>query len=60
MITRANVADLRRAAEMSNQLVKAGVLFVPMPVLNGQDYQELAEKANERLETLAQMAEDEA
>ncbi|WP_288659502.1 MULTISPECIES: DUF1382 family protein [Pseudomonas] len=60
MITRANVADLRRAAEMSNQLVKAGVLFVPMPVLNGQDYQELAEQANARLDKLAQMAEDEA
>lgn len=56
---RANPADLRRAAEVAHTYVKAGILFVPMPALNQADHDALVAQSADRLERLAQAAEQE-
>lgn len=49
---RANVVDLRNAARAANDLTRAGVLFVPMPVLDTADHVALAKQAADRLEQM--------
>jgi hypothetical protein len=56
-MNRASPIDLRKVLAMVDALTKAGILFVPMPVLNDADHAELAAKAAARLEQLAQEAE---
>lgn len=56
---RANPADLRRAADVAHTYVKAGILFVPMPALDQADHDELVAQSADRLERLAQAAEQE-
>jgi len=56
---RANPADLRRAAEVAHTYVKAGILFVPMPALDQVDHDALVAQSADRLERLAQAAEQE-
>ena len=56
-MNRANPADLRRAAEVAHTYVKAGILFVPMPALDQADHDALVAQSAERLEKLAQLAD---
>lgn len=56
-MNRASPVDLRRAAEVANHYLKAGILFVPMPVLDRSDHEALIEQSTERLEKMAQIAE---
>jgi hypothetical protein len=56
-MNRANPADLRRAAEMSQRFVRAGILFVPMPALDQADHDALVAQSAERLEQMAELAE---
>jgi hypothetical protein len=56
-MNRASPVDLRKAIDAANTYVKAGLLFVPMPVLSGDDYLKLVEESQQRLETLCQQAE---
>lgn len=59
-MNRANPKDLRRALETANVFVKAGILFVAMPATDNVDYMDLLKQAEERLDKLAQQAEQEA
>jgi len=54
---RANPADLRRAADVAHTYVKAGILFVPMPALGRADHDALVVQSAERLERMAELAE---
>ncbi len=54
---RANPAQLRQSLEVAHGLVKAGVRFVCMPVVDEADGMNLASQAAERLERLALIAE---
>lgn len=56
-IQRASPADLRKALEIANTLAKAGLLFIPMPVLSAEDASGLQRQAFERLDKLTQAAE---
>lgn len=56
-MNRANPADLRRAADVAHTYIKAGTLFVPMPALDQADHDALVAQSAERLEKLAQLAE---
>lgn len=47
---RANPADLRKAAEVARHFEKAGILYVPVPVLNTQDATDLQRQVIERLD----------
>lgn len=49
---RANSVDLRKAIVAANEFVKAGILFVPMPVLGPTDHKELVDRAGERLQAI--------
>ena len=56
-MNRASPADLRKAIDAANVYVKAGILFVPIPVLNKDDHAAKvleAELAIERLLTEAE------
>lgn len=54
---RANPAQLRQSIEMTNTMVKHGIRFVCMPVVDEADGLNLASQATERLERLALIAE---
>lgn len=56
---RAHPVDLRKAIEAANELVKAGILFVPMPVTSADDRVELTIQMAERLEQLELQVEAE-
>lgn len=56
-MNRANPADLRKQIEAANLYTKHGVLFVPMPVLNPDDYQALIQQADQRLGKLFEESE---
>lgn len=59
-MNRARPADLRKAMEAATELMKAGVLFVPIPVVDGlADHAELLFKLEKRLERMAERAEKE-
>lgn len=54
---RANPAQLRQSLEMANTMVKHGIRFVRMPVVDEADGMNLASQAAERFERLALIAE---
>ena len=54
---RANPAQLSQSLEVAHGLVKAGVRFVCMPVVDEADCLNLASQATERLERMALIAE---
>lgn len=56
-MNRASPVDLRRAAEMAQRFVKAGILFVPMPVLGQADHDALVAQSAERLDRMARLAD---
>ncbi|MES2871442.1 MAG: DUF1382 family protein [Pseudomonadota bacterium] len=56
-MNRASPADLRKQIEAANLYTKAGILFVPMPVLNQDDYQALIQQADQRLGQLCEEPE---
>lgn len=49
---RASPVELRKALEVVETLKKAGVLFVPMPVLNKEDHERLIADFKVRLESI--------
>ena len=57
MIQKANPVDLRKAIEVANIYVKAGILFVPMPVLNKNDHAARVLEAELAIEALLTEAE---
>lgn len=57
-MNRANPVDLRKALDVADTLVKAGLLFVCVPVLGEDDRQRLAELTRTRLELIAKAVED--
>lgn len=59
-MNRASPIDLRKALEMVSAFTKAGILFVPMPVLNEVDHANLVAQTTDRLEQIAQEAEAQA
>lgn len=54
---RANPAQLRQSLEMANTMVKRGIRFVCMPVVDEADLANLAGQAAERFERMALIAE---
>lgn len=56
-MNRASAADLRKAAEVANSMLKAGILFVPMPVADAEEHARRVAEAGDRLEQMAQAAE---
>lgn len=54
---RANPAQLRQSLEVANSLVKYGIRFVCMPVVDEADGVNLSSQAAERLERMALIAE---
>ncbi len=54
---RATPAQLRQAIELANKMVKLGIRFVCMPVVDEADHLNLATQATERLERMALIAE---
>lgn len=53
-MNRANPADLRKALECAQLLIKSGIDFVPVPVLNTQDKEALISDVEQRLRSLEQ------
>ncbi|MBV4553079.1 DUF1382 family protein [Pseudomonas sp. SWRI102] len=54
---RASPVQLRQSLEVANGLVRAGVRFVCVPVIDEADAMNLAGQAAQRLERLAYIAE---
>ncbi|TLG88740.1 DUF1382 family protein [Pseudomonas edaphica] len=54
---RASPAQLRQSLEVANALVKHGIQFVCMPVVDESDHANLASQAADRLERMALIAE---
>ncbi|WP_315336214.1 DUF1382 family protein [Pseudomonas grimontii] len=54
---RANPVQLRQSLEMANTMVKHGIRFVCMPVVDEADLANLASQAAERFDRLALIAE---
>jgi hypothetical protein len=50
---RANPAQQRKAIEMANKFVRHGIQFVPMPVLDSADLEQLVNQSQERIEQIA-------
>lgn len=55
-MNRANAERMRKSHEMVAALNNAGILFVPMPVIDDQDFSDLTVQADNRLEQIAEMA----
>lgn len=51
-MNRASPVDLRLALEMAHRLAKAGVVFVPVPVLSNEDKAILVRDAYMRLDQI--------
>ncbi len=49
---RAGAAELRKALKFAQLLVKSGIDFVPMPILNQADKEALVADADRRIEAL--------
>jgi len=54
---RASPVQLRQALEVANTMVRHGIRFVCMPVVDEADGANLASQASERLERMALIAE---
>lgn len=57
-MNRASPIDLRKAADTAGVYVKAGLLFVPMPVLSEADHTDLLRQAHTRLGQLIEAAKE--
>ncbi len=57
---RARPTDLRKSMQVVDEFCKAGILFVPIPVLNKKDGGELCTESFKRLATLERKASLEA
>lgn len=55
---RASPVELRKAMSAATAYTKAGILFVAVPVLNGDDHIELIESVDIRLGRLTSKAEE--
>ena len=58
-MNRASPVDLRIALEMAHGLAKAGVVFVPVPVLSNEDKAILVRDAYMRLDQIEKETEKE-
>ncbi len=58
-MNRASPVEIRKALEVANAYAKAGICFVPMPILNDKHNNELVHQADKVLEDMIKMAEDE-
>lgn len=56
-MNRAPAPELRKALLLANTFVTAGLLFVPMPVLNEDDHKALLADVDRRLETIEKESE---
>ncbi|ANF26002.1 DUF1382 family protein [Stutzerimonas stutzeri] len=56
---RANPAELRKAMESANVMMRAGILFVAMPVLDEQDLATMRGESIKRLERIIEITESE-
>lgn len=56
-MNKASPIDMRKALEMVSALRSAGILFVPMPVVDAEEAARRVEEAEARLEQMAQEAE---
>ena len=56
-MNRASPVDLRKAIQVANVYVNAGILFVPMPVLNKDDHAAKVLEAELAIESLLTQAE---
>lgn len=56
-MNRANVKDLRLALEAAHRLAKSGIWFVCVPVADEADFNAVTIQATDRLEKMAQEAE---
>ena len=57
-MNRASPVELRKAIEAAQAFVKAGVLFVPIPVMDEQDYVDLQFKLHARMDKMIADAEE--
>lgn len=57
-MNRASPVDLRKAIEVANAYTNAGILFVPMPVLNEADHHDLVQQASHRIEQILEETEN--
>ena len=56
-LTRADPVDLRKAMDAAGVYVKAGILFVPIPVMDKTDFAVLVDQAHDRLSKLIDRTE---
>lgn len=49
---RAKPAQIRQSLEIVEQLKRAGIRFVPIPVFDDQDYEDIMEKLHRRIDRL--------
>lgn len=54
----ASPAQLRKAMVAAQTYVKAGILFVPVPVLDDADHAQLVAQAAQKLEQLIEACDD--
>jgi len=57
---RASSTDLGKALQVADEFCKAGILFVPIPVLNKKDGDELCTESFKRMDILERKASLEA
>ncbi|MNZ97401.1 hypothetical protein D3C78_1166370 [compost metagenome] len=57
-MNRASPVDMRAALEAAHTMVKAGILFVPMPIMGVADHAALQAEMINRLNRLEQQAEE--
>jgi len=50
---RANPADLRKAMDVATNFMKAGILFVPVPVFTLTEYEKMTQHTMDMLEITA-------
>lgn len=55
-MNRANPIDMRKSLKVADEFKKAGILFVPMPVLSKKDGDELCRESFRRMGILEKQA----
>jgi Protein of unknown function (DUF1382) len=58
-MNRASPAELRKAMEVATTLLKAGIMFVCVPVMSETDYSDLVHLAKQRMGEMVAAAEAE-
>lgn len=48
----ATAAEMRKCLELADQLKKAGIPFVPVPVFNDYDFKKVGQMAADRMKTI--------